>query len=756
MKFKKALNICVKIGILFLSIFISFLLMLTGAYFKYSRDLPDIRNIPDPVQSSKIFSGDGQLMKEIYTQRRTIVETLQIPENLINALIAIEDKRFFSHRGIDPVAGFRAFLKNLKAGRIVQGASTITMQTARNIFLTKQRRFDRKFQEIILSLRIEQQYTKMEVLNIYLNNIYFGRGAYGIYEASKTYFDKELYELSLEECALIAALPKAPHTYNPFRNKDLAFHRRNDVLTRMLEIGFISEQEYSYSSKQPVIIARDKTETHGSYFIDFISRYLRDTMGEQRLHEGGYTVNTTIDLNMQTIAEESIRKGLIDYQMKRPFIKETVLYNDETAFIKNYPEYLKAKITDITRDRLDFLLIDENTNGFIDIKSSGFSNIKDFKSHFAIGETILISHCQEGDSYSLIPVPKAQAALIALSLENNSIKAMVGGFSYSSSQFNRAMQAKRQPGSAFKPFVFLTALIYGYGPMDIVYDLPVIAAEYRTRGHSRFEEGWTPSNFDGRYLGRISLSEALAKSRNTVSVRLAQEFSTRPVQQLAYASGISSFVPENLSMSLGTASISLLELCHSYTIFPNKGKLIPLSFIENIIDNRGNITEWEKPFTRDIVSPRHAYKMVRLLNRVITHGTGSHAASLNADIAGKTGTSNNFRDAWFIGFTPHLLVGVWVGMDDFSSLGRNFTGGATACPIFTDFMKRLDIPESSYFSADAGTVTIPVCRQEIFTCRLDKSTWFQTFDIENFFIDMLSYHDIDEDMFNFDILEGGH
>lgn len=749
-KHNKILSLLLKIFIIFISIGIAFILFIMGVYFRYSRDLPSVDNIPNPIQSSKIYCDEQTLIAEIYTQRRTLIQPEEIPKIMINALISIEDKRFYSHKGIDPLAIIRAFLRNIREGKTVEGASTITMQTARNIFLTRFKSLDRKIKEAILALRLENHYTKEEILTIYLNNIYFGRGVYGIYEASKSYFGKELSELTLEECALIASLPKAPYTYNPFRNPDLALNRRNIVLYRMHDLGYINDAEYKNALNEPLNLASERRQAFGSYFIDFIRANLISLVGEKSLFEGGLIINTTINLETQKIAEESMRRGLVIYQRKRPFQKETVLFTEEVSFIKRYPEYNIAIIKEVQRNRLEVSLKeDKNDSFFIDINNSGFTDIKDFTRYFEKDEKILITPNESNESYMLIPVPRAQGALIALDLEDNSIKAMVGGFSYNDSQFNRSTQARRQPGSAFKPFVFLTALLYGYTPVHTTYDLPLLVTEYKSRTQSRFEEGWKPSNFDGRYLGNISFANAMFQSRNTIAVRLAQETTTMPIKYLAVLSGISSFIPVHLSMSLGSASMSLLEICHAYSVFPNQGRQIPLKFIEEIYDSDYQRQNFHTSFEKNVILPQYAYQMVRILNGVIEKGTGRYAKRLKMDIAGKTGTSNNFRDNWFIGFTPDLLVGVWIGMDDFSSLGRNHTGGNTACPIWTDFIDSLELPGNSYFKAPRGMITYPLSSEEQLDCNINPYSTFQAFWQDHFFIELFSDFDKREDILNF-------
>ncbi len=738
-----------RLAVFFALLLIAVSALLTAVYFKYSRDLPDVRDIPDPIQSSKIYSDDGTLIAEIYTQKRTVVKSEDIPEMLVNSIIAIEDQRFYSHNGIDPYAIIRAFLKNIEKGRIAEGASTITMQTARNIFLTRFKSLDRKLKEAILALRLEKSYSKSEIMAIYLNNIYFGMGSYGVYEAARTYFKKALKDLSIEECALIAALPKAPYTYNPYRNRKIAKNRRDLVLKNMYDLKFIDFNQYSRAVTTPVTLAGEERETGGSYFIDFVRANLINIVGEQNLYEGGLRIKTTISNNIQKKAEESLRKGLIAYQRKRPFKKSTVIYDEEKEFIKDIPGYRIARINDLSRYRISLVFEDNNETGYLDINNSGFSDIKDFSPHFEAGERIMITTDPESNRHMLMPLPEAQASLIAIDLKNNSIIAMAGGFSYEKSQFNRAVQAKRQPGSAFKPFVFLSALIYGYSPIDTTYDLPLLVTEYSREKDPDLSDGWKPSNFDGQYLGSISFATALFESRNIVAVRLAQELTTFPVKYLAVLAGINSHITPHLSMSLGSASISLIELCHAYTIFPNQGRLLPLRYITDISDRDDRKKELKTPFARNIVLPQYAYIMVRLLTGVIDFGTGSMARPLGFETAGKTGTSNDFRDNWFIGFTPQILVGVWVGKDNFESLGRNFTGGTTACPIFTDFLSNIDLGPSQYFHAPNGVFTYPLDINGMMTCSPERDTSFQALTDKGLFIESPKQLEGDEDITQF-------
>lgn len=674
-------------------------------YHSLSKDLPDVRRIPDPIASSKIYALNGSLLAEFYTQRRTIIPGTRIPDKMVQALIAIEDHRFFKHNGIDPVGVVRALWRNLRKQRVVQGASTITMQTARNIFLYRYRSMERKLKEAILALKLEKHYSKQEILTIYFNYIYFGQGAYGLYEAARTYFDKPFDSLTLAEYALLAALPKAPYHYNPYRNPMLAIRRRNLVLRKMRRHGYIDFKEYADAVRAPIPTRSHEEQHFGSYFVDFVKQRLLDHMDEKKLYEGGLRIHTSLSPEIQSLAEKHLRQGLLRYQQQRPFSVTSVLAPEDSAFLRNWPDVRVAEITEVSREKARLSFTRPAGEGWLYGRDCGY-RLGPLNRVFAKGQHIVVRPGGRAERFRLCPLPQAEGALVVLDLDSNAVRAMVGGLSYQRSQFNRATQAKRQPGSAFKPFVYAAALYYGYQPTSRAYDIPLNVPQYTDDGYDE-EKGWQPSNFDGRYLGVLSLARAFFESRNTVSVRLVQEMGSAPVMALCRQAGMTSPLTPHLSLSLGSSAQSLLDLCHAYTVFPNLGRLKPLTWLDGVSDRYGRPILVKQAQARQVLRSQYAYTMVYLMQGVVQHGTGQQAKGIVLPAAGKTGTTNDFRDNWFIGFTAQYLIGVWVGRDDNAGLGRNMTGGKTACPIWAALAQDLPTDGRPMFQVPHGVLPLP-------------------------------------------------
>ncbi|HSO18056.1 MAG TPA: penicillin-binding protein 1A, partial [Desulfosarcina sp.] len=570
-----------------------------GAFLGLTRDLPQIRDLEnfEPSAVTRIYSSDQVLLAELFLEKRTPISIEQIPPDLKQALIATEDRQFYSHSGIDLKGILRALIKDILAGQFVEGASTITQQLAKTLFLTPQKTITRKIREAILAVQLERRYTKDELLALYLNQIYFGSGAYGVESAARLFFGIPASRMDLAQCALIAGLPKAPSRYSPLVDPDLAARRRNLVLRIMRDQKLISDDQYRQAAAQPVPSASHAAAADGApYFIEYIKPALEAAIGPSLLYKGGLTIHTTLSARLQAAAEQAVGKGLDELQRRMP------------------------------------------TGGS----------------------------------------PPPQGALVAIDVRTGGILAMVGGRDFSESPFNRAVEARRQPGSAFKPVVYALAVARGFTQASLVLDAPVV---YKGANDGA---DWRPENYSQRYEGEMTLRYALAHSKNIPAVRLAERLGLSDVARFAHQLGIDAPLSPDLSIALGTAGTTLLELTAAYTVFANGGNhTAPFGVVE-IVD-RDNAALWRvKPAVRQVLTEPQAAVMVDMLQAVIGEGTGRQARHLGMPLAGKTGTTNDFRDALFVGFSPAVAAGVWVGMDDFTPLGQKETGARAALPIWMD------------------------------------------------------------------------
>lgn len=597
-------------------------------YNTYKKDLPSLTQLHniEPSLSTKLYANDGTLIKEFYTERRTLIPLKELPPCLVDALLATEDRRFFHHWGIDLYGIARALANNITQGKITQGASTITQQLSRTLFLNLEQTLSRKIKEALTALRIERTYSKEEILEMYLNQCYFGKGAHGIQAAAQVFFSKNARELALSECALLVGILKAPNRYSPFEYPDLAQRRRNLVLKAMVDYGKLSKQEYDSLKTLPLQLNPSFSKTGiGPYFSEMVRQYLIDEYGEESLYSGGLSVHTTLNPDMQKAAEEIVKTKLAILQK-----------NFESGH--NLNDWL------YTREVID------TVNGTPKVK-------RVFK--------------------------ELQAALVALDNKTGDILALVGGKDFTKSEFNRAVQALRQPGSGFKPFVWTAALENGFKPTDIIYDTPVILKA----GDGK---EWNPQNFDNTYRGPMTLREALRISRNVISVKLVQKITPQEAIKYAHRLGINSYLAPYPSISLGVSEVNLLELTKAFSVFPNGGIKVEPRFILKTTDRYGNILENNNTIKKEeVLDPQTAYIMTSLLQTVIDEGTGYASRLLGFDrpAGGKTGTTDENMDTWFIGFTPQITVGVWVGFNDKTSLGKHGTGAEVALPIWTEFMK---------------------------------------------------------------------
>ena len=681
----------------------------------FSSNIPDYKFLKSykPPVSSKVYSGDGDLVADFSKEKRIFVPYNSIPKNVINAFLSAEDKNFFYHPGVDAKGILRAIFNNIKnvlTSKRLEGASTITQQVAKNFLLTNEVSLNRKIKEAILAFRIERALSKERILELYLNQIYLGSGAYGVAAASLEYFDKSIKDLSYAEAAMLAALPKAPSKYNPYKDKELAKFRRNLVLKNLLENDFIDLEYYEKLKKQNIELKKKKKVflEDSQYYIEEVRKKVIKDLTYEKVYKQGFNINTPINLNLQKIANISLRNGLISYDKRKgwrgPIINK--VYKDhwnkglekyeleksiywEIAIVKEINQFT----TNIeTKDKIQ---------GIIEYKDISWTK-KEFEELFKVGDIIYVKRIYK-NFYSLKQLPKINGGIIVMDPYTGRVLALSGGFSFKNSEFNRVTQALRQPGSAFKPFVYALALENNYTPSSLVLDAPLVLDQGSDL------KMWKPQNYGKKFYGPSTLRTGLEKSRNLMTVRIAQNLGIDKIVKFSKSLGIYDNPEELLSISLGSAETTLLKLASAYSAFINGGKLVQPVLIDRIQDSEGNtIVNNEQrscldceqisfmsdqyPKIKDnyiqVFSSETAYQMTSLLEGVIQRGTGKKLKKLELNIAGKTGTTNENTDAWFIGFTSNLIIGVYVGMDDPKSLGKYETGSKTALPIFKDFVEK--------------------------------------------------------------------
>ncbi len=692
-------------------------------------DIPDYKKLSayEPPVTTRLYAGDGQVMMEYAVEKRIFVPEAKIPELVKQAFIAAEDKHFYSHPGIDLIGITRAIITNVKnyaQGRRFVGASTITQQVAKNFLLSSERSIIRKIKEAILAYRMSRAYTKEHVLELYLNEIYLGNRAYGVAAAALNYFDKSLNELSLEEAAYLAALPKGPNNYNPKKRYEAAIGRRNWVIERMREDGYISDEQAKEASEKPLIV----TNKHfgylkdSEYFSEEVRRLLQKSLGEDAVFEGGLMVRTTVDPELQQLATKSFRNGLLTYDRRHGYRKLDLKISLEGNYVeelkkiqlpKGAPvQWKKSVVLNVKNNEAVIENID-GKQGIISLKSILWARKpledqrvseapKKVGDVLAKGDVIYTEEIKEG-VFELRQVPNVEGAMIVMSPHTGKILAMVGGFSFDKSQFNRATQALRQTGSTFKPFVYAAAMEIGYSPTDLILDAPFV-----------LDQGvglplWKPSNYSKEFSGLTTLRQGIEKSKNLMTVRLAQDIGMDKVSHMAKRLGVMENLPQLLSMSLGAADTRLIDMVTAYSVFVNGGMKVTPYLIEQIQDRYGkslyknNDSECfgcivshfdEHTDVPSIIDNRErvldeltSYQMVSIMQGVVQRGTGARLSQLKKNLAGKTGTTNENKDAWFIGFSPDMVVGVYVGFDEPRTLGKVETGAQAALPIFYDFMK---------------------------------------------------------------------
>ena len=742
------------------SIRLIFLLMLSsivaiiGIYFYLCKDLPKISTLADyrPPVITTVFSDDNSKIAEFYKERRIVVPLSSLPIMLTEAFVATEDARFFIHKGIDFPSIIRAFIKNIEAGTIVQGGSTITQQVTKSFFLTPERSYTRKIKEAILAYRIDKRFTKEEILFLYLNQIYLGHGAYGVEAASENYFGKSAMELNLAECSMLAGLPQAPSRYSPFRHPERAKQRQIYVLNRMVVENYINNNQATeaINIKLDIKPRQNFFIKEAPFYTEHIRRYIEKKYGPDILYKEGLKIYTAVNIEMQKIARNEINKGLKDLDRRQGYrgplnhlpIEEIESFSKELQNEQEKDSLAEGKIVTgvvIKVNNLDKTVSVRmgNVYGIIKIADMRWARKPDpdvpyYESRInrpgevlSTGDIILVKLKNKIETeweLALEQTPAVQSALLCMDMETGQVKAMVGGRDYKKSQFNRAIQSKRQSGSAFKPIIYAAALDKGYTPASMIIDSPIVFKDSE-RGFT-----WKPRNYKEKFYGPTLFRQALAKSRNVVTIKILRDIGIDYAIDYAKKLGITSTINRDLSIALGSSGVSLLEIIGTYSIFANLGYYIEPVFITKIVDREGNVIEINKIEKKQVIEANTAYIMTSLLESVVKEGTGLRARALNRPAAGKTGTTNNLNDAWFVGYTPRYITGVWVGFDNESSLGKSETGSRAASPIWLDFMKEIlkdkpvrvfNVPEGVVFSkidAETGLLPIPESKKTIFEC----------------------------------------
>jgi penicillin-binding protein 1A len=735
-------------GLLFTAGTILFLIGVTataGLMWHFSKDLPDYSQLQDyePPVMTRVHAADGSLVAEYATERRLYIPIQAVPKLVINAFLAAEDKNFYDHGGLDFAGIARAaviYFQNYGSNRRPQGASTITQQVAKNFLLTNEISFERKIKEALLALRIERTYSKDKILELYLNEIYLGLGAYGIAAASLIYFDKSVHELNLQEAAYLAALPKAPTSLNPYRQRDRAVERRNYVLDRMVENAYVSVADADAAKTAPLNIIARPSGAHifaAEYFAEEVRREIYERYGEKKLYEGGLSVRTTLDPKLQVLARQSLVDGLVQYdeaQGWRGPVTKIDLTGDWGVALADVPA-----LSDIAPWRLAVVLevgdqtarlglqpprepggavATERQVGILPLEGAKWAKAASGPSRGRVpakvsqvldsGDIVYVEPLADKDGtikegqFRLRQVPEISGAILAMDPLTGRVLAMVGGFSYDQSQFNRATQALRQPGSSFKPFVYATALDNGYTPSSVVLDAPLEIDQ------GPGLETWRPENYEGKFYGPSTLRFGIEYSRNVMTVRLAQDVGMPLIADYAKRFGVYDDLPPYLSFALGAGETTLLRMVTAYSMLDNGGKRVKPTLVDRIQDRYGHTIfrhderecrgcdadTWRdqpEPVLIDrreqVLDPMTAYQITSMMEGAVQRGTGTALREVGKPIAGKTGTTNDAKDVWFIAFSPDLAVGVYLGYDKPRSLGRGATGGGLAAPIVKNFMK---------------------------------------------------------------------
>lgn len=705
-----------------------------GAYFYIAKTLPRVDTLADyrPPIITRVLSDDGAVIAELFEERRIVVPVSRMPQQLVQAFVAAEDSNFFKHKGIDIASIVRAALKNIEAGGIVQGGSTITQQVAKSLLLTPERKFKRKFKEAILAYRMEKRLSKEEILYLYLNQIFLGHGAHGVQAAAENYFAKDVEALTLAECSMLAGLPKAPSRYSPYSNYERARERQLYVLGRMVSEGFISQEEADQAKAEELDI-RPRINQHinaAAYFTEQVRRYLEDTYGEEQLYRGGLEVHTSMNLPMQLAAQAAVQANLRDHDKRRGYrgplavltsgeVDEFLRQQAET-FAERPPrpdDLIEGVISGADPQSLHLRIADGE--GRIALASAKWAGPPQLAKDAALAtgnaaggasrlppgakvQVRILAMPEQGPwQLALEQEPEAQGALLAMDPHNGQIKVMVGGYDFRTSQFNRVLQAHRLPGSAMKPLIYAAALDKGYTPATVILDTPLIFKERLASGEIK---EWKPKNYTKRFYGPVPLRTALAKSYNVITIKILEDIGVRYAANYARKLGIESPLDEDLTLGLGSSALTPMELARSYAVLANGGVRVAPTYINKIVDRDGKVLESNDPADfpagpqtgqkligqarSRVISAETAYLTTNLMESVVRDGTGWRAKTLKRPVAAKTGTTNDLKDAWFIGYVEQLLAVTWVGYDQERPLGRGETGSQAAAPAWVSFMEQ--------------------------------------------------------------------
>ncbi len=738
-----------------------------GVYAGYryiSQDLPKISSLKDyrPPIITKVYADDGRPIAEFFKERRIIIPLKEIPDILIQAFVSAEDARFFQHQGIDPLSIIRAFIKNLEAGTIKQGGSTITQQVTRSFLLTPERSYIRKIKEVILSYRIEKAFSKEEILFLYLNQIYLGHGAYGVQAAAENYFGKPVQKLNLAECAMLAGLPQAPSRYSPFRNPAQARQRQAYVLNRMIEEGYISSEQAAEAFNTPLDLKarRNLYVEEVPFYTEHVRRYVEAKYGADALYTQGLQIYTAVNIDFQKTAEQEVNQGLQDLDKRQGYRGplKSLQPQEIDAFASEQQAELEANplepgmvtqgvVAQVNDQAKTITVRMGNEQGVIALADMAWARkpnpdvayyaakLRRPGEALHVGDVILVRIKEQPkdqkDTWRLAleQEPLVQGALLCLETETGLVKAMVGGRDFSETQFNRAIQSRRQPGSAFKPIIYAAALDRQfsdpkkvYTPATVIIDSAVVF-EDKVR-----DQTWKPKNYKETFYGPTLLREALAQSRNLVTIKILQDIGVDYTIDYARKLGITADLTRTLSLALGASGVSLLELTRAYSVFANQGYLVEPVFVIKVLDRYGNVLEEAVSERQKVIENDTAFLMTNLLESVVQQGTGQRVKALGRPSAGKTGTTNDMYDAWYLGYTPEYIAGVWVGFDNEAPLGKTETGAVAASPIWLEFMKRVlanapvrqfEPPEGVVFAkidAETGLLPVPESRKTIFEC----------------------------------------
>ena len=743
------LNFSLKFIIIFFLVIVFFVL---STLWYFSIGLPDYKKLSNyqPPISSRVYSENRELIAEYAIEKRLFIPFESVPDKVINAFLSAEDKNFFSHPGIDAKGIIRATIKNIKniaQNKRLEGASTITQQVAKNFLLTNEVSLKRKIKEAILAFRIERAYTKERILELYLNQIYLGQGTYGIAAASLEYFDKSIKELSYQEAALLAALPKAPSKYNPYKFPKVAKFRRDLVLQNLEENNFISKEELNIFKNSNLILKKRKIEivNEANSYTEEVRKTVKDIYGFEKLYSQGLSISTPLNIKYQIQALKSLRKGIEDYDRRHGWrgpITNKLKNNNWEKKLSQYKldptlKWRFVEITSVNNEEIKFKTIDkkkDNFQGTLKYKHVKWSipKKKSIQDIHKIGDILFVK--KENNFWVLKQYPKVNGGIVILNPFTGDVLALAGGFDFKKSEFNRVTQAKRQPGSAFKPIVYAAALENGFSPNSIILDAPFVESQ------GVGLKNWKPENYGKKFYGPSTLRKGIEYSRNLMTVRIAKILGLEKILELSKQLNIYDEIPELLSVSLGAAETTLIDLTSAYAPFVNGGKKIDPKLISRIQDRRGKTIFLEKSrkcigcdkfinesvqlpkiesTNKKILNPATAYQMTSILQGTVERGTAKKLRSLKVPLAGKTGTTNDNYDAWFIGFSSDLVIGVYIGYDNPKTLGKYETGSKAALPIFKDFVEKalykedfgeFQIPESIYLTSlnyDTGTKAAP-------------------------------------------------